>query len=200
MPRHDAEAFERYNQLFDSNQYQALAQSLTDGLGTDRDSSQVSDAMNEVTHVALALCGYSHYDDAWLKLAVFCGQNQVNDDTIRKLHTYLLIFQQAGDTRADDFESTARALRRVHVGQQQIDEAVTLICAAHGWRGRLAYHMLYAASYFVQIAAQMLLGDDALYERKKIFHGIKHTQWALREGSEYSDNPDNFKFEELNDV
>ena len=173
------QALARYNQLFDNQQYQSIAHSLADDLNLDRESLQVSDAMNEVTNVALALCGHTHYADAWLKLAAFCGYHPVSDDTLRKLHTYLLMFQQSGDTHADDFELTAKALQRVHVGQQQIGEAVAHANGIHGWRGRMAYHLLTASDFLTQAATQLLIAGDASYIREKLQRGIQHIVWAF---------------------
>jgi len=97
----------RYNRLFDNGQYTAIAMMFAADLRCDRESSRVADAMNLVTDTALALCQHPHYEQAWLKLATFCGQNAVTIPTIDAIYTYLLIFQQVKDTRADDFEGTA---------------------------------------------------------------------------------------------
>lgn len=97
------QALNRYNRFFNNGQYTAIAALLAADLRTSRDSERTADAVNLVTDTALALCQHPHYELAWLKLATFCGQNAVTIPTIDAIYTYLLIFQQPKDTRADDF-------------------------------------------------------------------------------------------------
>ena len=108
------QALQRYHRLFDHMQYTAIAQHLAADLRLDRDSPQVTDALNVLTDTALSLCQHPHYERAWLKLATFCGQNAIPIPTIDAIYTYLLLFQPVKDTRADDFEATAKALLKAY--------------------------------------------------------------------------------------
>lgn len=110
MLHDNTQALARYNSLFNNQQYQAIAAQLAIDLRTERDSMRVSDMMNEVTNVALSLVGHSHYDDAWIKLATICGQTGISIVAIDMIYNYLLIYQQPADTRADDFQMTAKCL------------------------------------------------------------------------------------------
>ncbi|MEQ8673790.1 MAG: hypothetical protein RLP44_29840 [Aggregatilineales bacterium] len=94
------QALARYNKLFDNQKYQEIADRLAVDLRVDRDSVRVADAMNCLTDTALFLSGHSHYADAWVKLAAFCGKNAVSLPTLDLIYGYLLIFQQASNTDA----------------------------------------------------------------------------------------------------
>src|SRR5690242_195688 len=93
------QALNRYNRLFDNGQYTAIAMMFAADLRSDRESSRVADAMKLVTDTALAFCQHPHYEQAWLKLATFCGLNAVTIPTIDAIYTYLLIFQQRSEER-----------------------------------------------------------------------------------------------------
>ena len=125
-------ALNRYNRLFDNQQYTAIAERFVTDLRSNRDSVRVADAMNLVTDTALSLCQHPHYELAWLKLASFCGQNAVPIATIDVTYTYLLIFQQAKDTRADDFEGTAKALLKAYETTETLRAAVSCANGIHG--------------------------------------------------------------------
>src|SRR5690606_37222461 len=107
-------ALKHYNSLFDNRQYSAIAERIAVDLRVSRDSVRVSDVMNEITNTALSLCNHSHYADAWLRLATFCGQNAISIPTIDAISTYLLIYQQPGDNRAEEFELTTKALLKAY--------------------------------------------------------------------------------------
>ena len=162
------QALNRYNRLFDNAQYTAIAIMLAADLRADRDSSRVADAMNLVTDMALSLNGHPHYEMAWLKLATFCGQNAVKIPTIDAIYTYLLLFQQVKDTRADDFEGTAKALLKAYETTDTLRAAVSCANGVHGWRGRMAYELLAAADYLMQAAVVLAVaGTLWAYRRHK---------------------------------
>jgi len=156
-------ALNRYNRLFDNGQYTAIAALLATDLRTSRDSERTADAVNLVTDAALMLCAHPHYELAWLKLATFCGQNAVTIPTIDAIYTYLLIFQQAKDTRADDFEGTAKALLKSYESLDMLRAAVSCANGVHGWRGRMAYDLLASADYLTQAAIQLLMHGNLSY-------------------------------------
>jgi len=81
------------------------------------------------------LVEHPHYTDAWLKLATFCGHNAVTIPTIDAIYTYLLIFQQPQDTRADDFESTAKAPLKAYETTDTLRAAVPGPMACMAGRG-----------------------------------------------------------------
>jgi hypothetical protein len=188
------QALNRYNRLFDNGQYSAIAVMFAADLRNDRESSRIADAMNLVTDTALALCQHPHYELAWLKLATFCGQNAVTIPTIDAIYTYLLIFQQMKDTRADDFEGTAKALLKAYETTYTLRAAVSCANGVHGWRGRMAYELLAAADYLTQAAVQLLIHGNLSYIREKLQSGLRRLTGALYEGIRESDMPAMFNF------
>ncbi len=188
------QALNRYNRLFDNGQYTAIAMLFAADLRSDRENSRVADAMNLVTDTALALCQHPHYELAWLKLATFCGQNAITIPTIDAIYTYLLIFQQVKDTRADDFEGTAKALLKSYETTDTLRAAVSCANGVHGWRGRMAYELLAAADYLTQAAVQLLMHGNLSYIREKLQSGLRRLTGALYEGIRESDTPAMFNF------
>jgi len=188
------QALNRYNRLFDNGQYTAIAAMLSTDLRADRDSSRVTDVMNSITDMALSLSGHPHYEAAWLKLAAFCGQNTVTIPTIDAIYTYLLIFQHMKDTRADDFEGTAKALLKAYETTDSLRAAVSCANGVHGWRGRMAYELLAAADYLTQAAVQLLMHGNLSYIREKLQSGLRRVTGALYEGIRESDTPALFNF------
>jgi len=188
------QALNRYNRLFDNGQYTAIAAMLANDLRTSRDSERTADAVNLVTDAALMLCAHPHYELAWLKLATFCGQNTVMIPTIDAIYTYLLIFQQAKDTRADDFEGTAKALLKSYESLDTLRAAVSCANGVHGWRGRMAYELLAATDYLTQAAVQLLMHGNLSYIREKLQSGLRRITGALYEGIRESDTPAMFNF------
>ena len=187
-------ALERYNRLFDNQKYTAIGEHLARDLRADRESQWVSDAMNRVTDTALLLAGHPHYADAWLKLATFCGQNAVTIPSIDAIYTYLLIFQQSGDTRAEDFECTAKALLKAYETTDTLRAAVSCANGIHGWHGRMAYELLAAADYLTQAALHLLMHGNPSYIAEKLQCGLRRIMGALSEGVRYSERPGLFDF------
>ena len=188
------QALNRYNRLFDNGQYTAIAVMFAADFRADRDSVHVADAMNLVTDTALSLCSHPHYEMAWLKLAIFCGQNAIPISTIDAIYTYLLIFQQMKDTRADDFEGTAKALLKAYETTDTLRAAVSCANGVHGWRGRMAYELLAAADYLTQAAIQLLIDGNLSYIREKLQSGLRRLTGALYEGIRESNTPTLFNF------
>jgi len=188
------QALNRYNRLFNNGQYTAIAAMLAADLRTSRDSERTADAVNLVTDAALMLCSHPHYELAWLKLATFCGQNAVMIPTIDAIYTYLLIFQQVKDTRADDFEGTAKALLKSYESLDTLRAAVSCANGVHGWRGRMAYELLAGADYLTQAAVQLLMHGNLSYIREKLQSGLRRLTGALYEGIRESDTPAVFNF------
>ncbi|MBZ0293685.1 MAG: hypothetical protein K8L99_14045 [Anaerolineae bacterium] len=187
-------ALNRYNHLFDNQQYSAIAEYIAVDLRTPRDSVRVSDCMNEITNTALSLCQHSHYADAWLKLATFCGQNAVSVPTIDVIYTYLLIYQQPRDNRAEEFEQTAKALLKAYAASDTLKAAVSCANGIHGWRGRMAYDLLAASDYLVQTAVQLLMHGNLSYICEKLQSGLRRITGALYEGVRHSERPELFNF------
>lgn len=188
------QALNRYNRLFNNGQYTAIAAMLAADLRTSRDSQRTADAVNLVTDAALMLCAHPHYELAWLKLATFCGQNAVTIPTIDAIYTYLLVFQQIKDTRADDFEATAKALLKSYESLDTLRAGVSCANGVHGWRGRMAYELLAAADYLTQAAVQLLMHGNLTYIREKLQSGLRRLTGALYEGIRESDTPAMFNF------
>ncbi len=188
----EATALKRYNSLFDNQQYSAIADCIAVDLRAPRDSVRVSDVMNEATNVALSLNGHSHYADAWLKLATLCGQNAVSIPTIDAIYTYLLIYQQPGDNRAEEFDLTAKAMLKSYEGMDALKAAVSCANGIHGWRGRMAYDLLVASDYLVQAAVQLLIHGNLSYLCEKLQSGLRRISGALYEGVRHSERPELF--------
>ena len=182
----------RYNRLFDNEKYTAIAALLATDLRADRDSAQVADTMNLVTDTALSLCQHPHYEQAWLNLATFCGQNAIKTATIDAIYAYLLIYQRVADTRADDFECTAKALLKAYEAIDTLRTAVSCANGVHGWRGRMAYELLAASDYMIQTAIQLLVHGNLSYIREKLQSGLSHLTSALYEGVQHSETPGMF--------
>jgi hypothetical protein len=194
MLHDNTQALARYNSLFNNQQYQAIAAQLAIDLRTERDSMRVSDMMNEVTNVALSLVGHSHYDDAWIKLATICGQTGISIVAIDMICNYLLIYQQPADTRADDFQMTAKCLLKAYESSDTLRAAVSCANAVHSWHGRMAYDLLSAADSLTQTAIQLLSDGNQSYIREKLQHGIRRIIGALHEGIRHSKRPNLFDF------
>ena len=99
------EALQQYNAHFDNQKYQMIANHLAQDLRAERESLKVSDAMNLISDVAFQLVQHPHYTEAYLQLAIFCGQNNVSIVTIDLMSDYLRLFQSVPDTIIDDFEA-----------------------------------------------------------------------------------------------
>jgi hypothetical protein len=188
------QALNRYNRLFDNEKYMGIAAMLAADLHAGRDSLQVVDALNLITDTALSLCQYPHYEQAWLKLATFCGQNAITIATIDAIYTYLLIYQQTADTRSDDFEATAKALLKAYESNDTLRTAISCANGVHGWRGRMAYELLAVSDYMIQAAIQLLVHGNLSYIREKLQSGLSHLTSALYEGVQHSDAPHLFNF------
>lgn len=198
MLHDNIQALARYNSLFNNQQYQAIAAQLAIDLRTERDSICVSDIMNEVTNAALSLVGHSHYADAWIKLAMICGQNGISIVAIDMIYNDLQIYQQSTDTRAEDFQMTAKGLLKAYESADTLSAAVSCANAVHGWRGRMAYDLLAAADYLVQAAIQLLSDGNQSYIHEKLQHGIRRIIGALHEGLRHSKRPNLFDFSDTN--
>ncbi len=188
------QALNRYNALFDNVKYAYLGAILANDIRADRENSQVSDWMNLITDMALSLSGHPHYEMTWLKLATFCGQNAVTIPTIDAIYSYLLLFQQVKDTRADDFEATAKALLKVYESNDTLRTAVSCANGVHSWHGRMAYELLAASDYMIQTAIQLLMHGNLTYIREKLQFGLSHLTSALYEGVQHSETPGMFNF------
>jgi hypothetical protein len=188
------QALNRYNRLFDNEKYTGIAAMLVADLREDRDSVRLADTMNLVTDTALSLCQHPHYEQAWLNLATFCGQNAIKTPTIDAIYAYLLIYQQVADTRADDFEGTAKALLKAYESNDTLRTAVSCANGIHGWHGRMAYELLAASDYLIQAAIQLLVHSNLSYIREKLQSGLSHLTSALYEGVQHSEAPGMFNF------
>jgi hypothetical protein len=198
MLHDNTQALDRYNSLFNNQQYQAIADRLAVDLRTEREAMRVSDVLNCVTDTALSLCQHSHYADAWIKLATFCGQNGISIATIDHIFNYLLLFQQPSDMRADEFQMTAKALLKCSSASDSLKAAVSCASGVHGWRGRMAYDLLAACDYLVQAAGQLLIDGNRSYIRGKLQHSLKRITGALYEGLRHSERPNLFDFSKTN--
>lgn len=129
-----------------------------------------------------------------ITLSTDSGQNALSIPTIDAIYNYLLIYQQSGDTRADDFEATAKALLSSYQTQDTLRSAVSCANGVHGWRGRMAYDLLAASDFLVQAAVQLLLHGDLSYIGEKLQSGLGCIIGALHDGIRHSERPALFDF------
>lgn len=190
----EAISLKRYNSLFDNAQYQIVTQTIADDLNVERGSVTASDMANLITDAALGLSGHPSYAEACHKLAIFCGQNSIRPTTIATIYDYLVIFQQVGDTHAEDFELTAKALLKSYEAMDTLKAAVSCANGVHGWRGRMAYDLLAASDFLVQAAVQLLMHGNEAYIREKLQSGLRRITGALHEGTRHSEHPELFDF------
>jgi hypothetical protein len=127
-------------------------------------------------------------------LASFCGQNGVSIATIDAIYRYLLIYQQSGDNRAEEFELTAKALSKCYSTSDSLKAAVSCANGIHSWRGRMAYDLLAAPDYLVQAADQLLMPGNLSYIREKLQSGLQRITGSLYEGIRHSERPALFDF------
>ncbi len=189
-------ALKRYNSLFDNVQYQIVTQTIADDLNVERESITASDAANLITDAALGLSGHPSYAESCHTLAVFCGRNRIQPQTIDMIYNYLVVFQQAGDTRAEDFEAVAKALHHIQNIKSSLPVAVSHTSCIHSWRGRMAYDLLASADYLIQAAQALLADDNESYVVEKLQSGLRRITGALHEGITHSERPEMFDFSE----
>lgn len=187
-------ALQHYNTYFDNQKYQAIAMHLAQDLHAERESLRVADAMNLVSDAAFQVCGHPDYPEAYLKLAIFCGQNNVNIMTIDLIADYLRRFQTKPVTIIDDFEATAKALLQSYASFDALHSAATASNAIHTWQGRIAYDLLVAAEYLTQAAIHLLMDGNLSYIREKLQSSFWHLKGALHEGLRHSKRPNLFNF------
>ncbi len=99
-----------------------------------------------------------------------------------------------GDTRAENFELTAKALLKSYEALDTLKAAVSCANGVHGWRGRMAYDLLAASDYLVQAAVQLLIHGNLSYIREKLQSGLQRITGALYEGTHHSERPELFNF------
>ena len=183
-----------YNSHFDNQKYQAIANQLAQDLRCERESMRFSDTMNLITNAALQISGHPHYEEACLKLAIFCSQNKISVTIIDRIADFLRGFQINSDTIIDNFEATAKAILRSYVGYDTLHSAATMANGIHSWQGRVAYHILVATEYLTQAAIHLLMHGNSSYIHEKLGHGIRHLGYAFREGISKSNQPEHFDF------
>lgn len=187
-------AYDVYHRCFNNDHYQSAVQALADALSVSVDSASASDAANLITDAALGLCGDTFHRQAWLNLAIFCGQKTVSTTAIDTVYCYLLRFQSPPNTRADDFEMTAKALLNIYAAQANLRTAIAHANGVHGWRGRMAYDFLAASAALVVASSQLLMEGELSYIREKLQSSFQLLVGALHEGVRGCDNPSWFGF------
>lgn len=190
----EATALKRYNSLFDNQQYQIVTQTITNNLNVERESVTASDAANLITDAALGLSDHPSYAKSCHALAVFCGRNRIQPQTIDVIYNYLVVFQQAGDTRAEDFEAVAKACYHIQHLKPILPIAVSHTSCIHSWHGRMSYNLLASADYLIQAAQALLVDDNENYAAEKLQSGLRRITGALYEGVRYSERPELFNF------
>ncbi|MBE2268510.1 MAG: hypothetical protein IAE80_09800 [Anaerolinea sp.] len=186
-------AMQRYHDRFDNDQYSAIGELLASNLYTERDDQRVIDGMIAVQNTAFELCEHSDFDEAWHKLAVFCGQHSISFHTVDAMRDFLRRFSH-DDTRIDDFEATAKGMLRAYSGLDDLKTATAHANGVHGWRGRMAYELLAAVEYLTHTAITLLAHGDETYTREKLKNGLHRITGALYEGVRHSEQPSLYNF------
>ena len=150
-------------------------------------------ALNLLIDACLELCGSSAQAGAWLKLAVFFGQNGVSKYVVEATVIYLRRFAE-DDIRTDDFECVANGMLRTYGAQDELQTATAHANGIHSWQGRSAYELLVAADYLTQAAIQLMQHEDGEYLHEKLKFGLNRITGALYEGIRHSDTPEQFDF------
>ncbi|MBL8166195.1 MAG: hypothetical protein JNJ61_29700 [Anaerolineae bacterium] len=196
------QALERYTAAYNNANYMDIRRQITVNLfGKDVEytaheaDQQVVDLMNMLQDTCLECYGASQHSGSHIQLALLAAWSKLSDETINMIYHYLLTFQQAGNTTAEDFEATAKALRHIYTGQSEINITTAHANGVHGWCGRMAYELLAAAEYLLK-AAELLLQhhNDQTYIREKLKHGLGRITGALYEGIRHSPQPELFNF------
>jgi hypothetical protein len=138
-----------------------------------------------------------NYGDAWVKLALICGQSGISIVAIDMIYNYLLIYKQPADTRAEDFQMTAKGLLKAYEATDALRSAVSCANGVHGWRGRMAYDLLAASDYLTQTAVQLLIHGNLSYIREILNLGLRRIVGALHEGIRHSERPELFDCHEI---
>jgi len=138
--------------------------------------------MNLVIDAASELCGWPGFEGRLLRLTREAAAHRLSENTLNAIRDHLKRFEEAGDTRADDFRSVAMALQRAGSVQPDILKAARCASEIHSWRGRAAHDLLVAAEGLVRAAEILLLEDDAFYAREKVQRAVERVVSALKEG------------------
>lgn len=176
-------AYARYHSLYDNDQYRTVNQLVAEELAIKQDSEVASDVANLITDAALGLCGHDAFTGACNQLALFCGSNNVSPVVIEAIYRYLLVFQQAKDRRADDFEALAKTLFYLQTITQSVQTAVAHASDIHSWEGRTGYHLLASAGQLLQTTHALLTNASADYAQEKLKKSITQLNYALNEAA-----------------
>lgn len=189
------QALARYHAAYDNAIYTNIRRLILTQSTTD--DEHVTDFMNSLIDACLECCGSPRHSGAHIRLARLAAQLNLDDVIIDVIYQYLLTFQQARCTTADDFEAITKALIRACPGRSRIGEAVAHANGIHSWRGRAAYHLLAAAEDLMK-SAQLLLQhhEDEVYIQEKLKRGMGRITMALREGQQHSHHATLFDFNE----
>lgn len=189
----NATAMQRYHDVFDSTQYNTIAELLASNLNTKRADQRVVDGMIAVQNAAFELCGHPDFKAAWHTLAVFCGQHSISVYTVDAMRDFLRRFAP-DDVCIDDFEATAKGILRAYSGLDDLKTATAHANGVHGWRGRMAYELLAAVEYLTLTAVQLLAHGDESYICEKLRNGLHRITGALYEGVRHSQQPSLYNF------
>lgn len=177
-------AYARYHSLYDNDQYRTVTRLVAEELAVIHDSEAASDVGNLITDAALGLCGHDSFTGAWNRLALFCAFNKISLVAIEVIYRYLLVFQQAKDHRADDFEALAKTLFYLQTSTQSVQIAVAHASDIHGWEGRTSYHLLASAGQLLQTTQALLTNARANYAQEKLKKSITQLNYALNEAAQ----------------
>jgi len=175
----------RYNTHYNNQTYEAVASLMMQDLNAARESEAVVEAMALVTNVAHHMCGHTEYQKTLVLLTHYCAQHS-SDPAIEAVAKHLQQFELPGQTTSADFERTAKALRCLHMLSPTLKESVSFANAVHGWRGRMTYYLLAAASLLIEASVQLLLDGDLSYISDKLKQALHQIGYAYQEGNDNS--------------
>ncbi len=188
-----AAAMQQYHDHFDTAQYNTIGEFLASNLKADRNDPLLIDILVAVQNMAFGLCGHPDFNEAWHRLAVYCGQNFLSFHTVDAMRDFLRRFAP-NDTRIDDFEATAKGMLRAYSGLDDLKSATAHANGIHSWQGRTAYELLAAVDYLTQTAIHLLAHSDETYTCEKLHKGLNRITGALYEGIRHSEQPMLYNF------
>ena len=116
--------------------------------------------MNTLIDVAIEIAEHNTSTEAQ-HLIHLCQMHRLSPKTIRLMSQHLENFEEEGSCHSADFENTALSLHHIAEIRPSVLDAVSLSSAIHGKRGRVAHHLLKAASALLHTAELMLNGESS---------------------------------------
>ena len=116
--------------------------------------------MNALTDTAIEIAEHNTSNETQ-HLINLCQMHRLSPKTIRLMSQHLENFEEEGSVHSADFEHTALSLHHIVDVRQSVLNAVSLSSAIHSKRGRVAHHLLKAASALLHTVDLILNGESS---------------------------------------